>query len=120
MSKKTEELKKTIGLIENQFKRAGLWQRPYVDPPQIKVREEWDEDIQDAAEVLNRVFMVRALPDCSRLFGPVRESSCEAFLHDYTTKMEKVNYARSQVNLLVMDIAMISGIDRGAISKVDE
>jgi hypothetical protein len=115
-----DTLVKTIEKIEKKFKFHGMWGNPYIPPPKIPIRPEWPDDIQKAAEVLNRIFYVRSLPDCSRLFGPVRESAVEAFQHDYNTPMEKVNYARNQLNSLIMDLGIVPGIDKSDLERVSE
>lgn len=114
------EMLKVMGQIEGQFRHHGMWLNPYIPPPKIAIRDDWDEKSQLAAQLLNRIFWVRSMPDCSRLFGPVRESAVDAFLHDYSTGDERVDYARNQLNLLIADIAMVPRIDVSAFSRIEE
>jgi len=115
-----EEVLKLIKDIEHKFRHHGMWGNPYIPPPHIQIRDEWQKEVQLAAECLNRVFFIRSLPDCSRLFGPVRESMIQAFLIDYRTPGERVNFARNQVNLLLSDLALVRGLDITGLSRVDE
>lgn len=115
-----EQLEDAVEKIEKAFKFQGLWQKPYIPPPRIDIQETWDEDTQGAARVLNRLFYIRSLPSCARLFGPVRESAIDAFKHDYPSRSERVNYARNQVNLLISDLPLVRGVDTTALSKVSE
>ena len=110
----------TIEKIEHQFHHHGMWQNPYIPPPKIQILRDWDPDTRGAAEVLNRIFYVRSMPECARLFGPVRESAVEAFQYDYPTASERVNYARNLLNLLISDIAMLPRLDLSDISRVQE
>ena len=114
------EMMEVVGKIEGQFRHHGMWLNPYIPPPRISIREDWDTSTRKAAEILNRIFWIRSLPDCSRLFGPVRESAIEAFLYDYPTPDEKVNYARNQLNLLIADIGMLPRIDKSQFSRIEQ
>ncbi len=114
------EMVKAVERIEGQFRHHGMWLNPYIPPPKIHLREDWDPQTRTAAEILNRIFYIRSMPDCSRLFGPVRESAIEAFLYDYAGAAEKVNYARNQLNLLIADLGMLPRLDKSQLTRVEE
>lgn len=113
------ELIKVLEKIEGQFRHHGMWINPYIPPPKISIRDDWDANSRIAAQVLNRIFYVRSMPDCSRLFGPVRESAVEAFLYDYPNGAERVDYARNQLNLLIADIGMLPRLDKSQFSRIE-
>lgn len=114
------QIEKMMTKVESQFKFHGMWHPPYIPPPRISIRDDWDESTRRAAEVLNRIFFVRSMPDCSRLFGPVRESAVEAFFQDYGTGSERMDYVRNQLNLLIADVSMIKGLDTTSLSRISE
>lgn len=114
------EMVEVVDRIEGQFRHHGMWLNPYIPPPRIPIRDDWDAQTRTAAEILNRIFWIRSVPDCSRLFGPVRESAIEAFLYDYAGPAEKVNYARNQLNLLIADIGMLPRIDKSQLNRIEE
>jgi hypothetical protein len=105
--------------IEGQFRRQALWKRPAKKPPQIQIKEGMDETTAAAAKVLNRIFYIRSLPACARMFGHAKDSAVFAFNHDYKTAGQKVEYARVQLNQLISDIAMIAKIDSGSLTKIE-
>jgi len=114
------ELIDVIEKIEHQFRHHGLWLNPYIPPPKINIRDDWDEGSRVSAEVLNRIFWIRSMPDCSRLFGPVRESAIEAFLYDYGSGAERINYARNQLNLLIADLGLLRSIETSGFTRIQE
>jgi hypothetical protein len=112
-------LKEELGKLEDQLRRHGMWRKPAYPPPEIPIKEDWDEKTKGAAEVLNEVFMVRSMPMCCKMFGRIRDSAVHAFIYDYTTPMERVDYARAQLNRLISDLALLPRIDKAAFSKVE-
>lgn len=114
-----DQMLEVVGKIEGQFRHHGMWLNPYIPPPRIPLREDWDPQTRKAAEILNRIFWIRSLPDCSRLFGPVRESAIEAFLYDHVSPDERADYARSQLNLLIADIGMLPRLDKSQFPRIE-
>jgi hypothetical protein len=54
------------------------------------------------------------------MFGQVQESRVQAFFEDYGTPAERVDYARTQANLLLSDIKLLRGLDLSSISHLEE
>jgi hypothetical protein len=120
MASKAELVLKNVELIEKAFKHHGLWGMPSIPPPQIAIREDWPEDVIIAAKALNKIFYIRSIQACARMFGQVQESRVQAFFEDYGTPAERVDYARSQANLLLSDIKLLRGLDLSSISHLEE
>lgn len=111
-------LKSALKKVEAQLHHHGMW-RPPMHYPHITDDERWDPKTREAAEVLNEVFLIRSMPVCIRMFGPVRESTVMAFKFDYVTPSDRVEFARTQLNRLVADLGMLPRIDRSQLEKVD-
>lgn len=114
-----EKIEAEITKIEGQFRRQALWRRPEKKPPQIPLKEGMDETTEAAAKVLNRIFYIRSLPACSRMFGHAKESAVFAFSHDHQTSGQKVEYARVQLNQLISDIALLPKIDQASLNRIE-
>jgi len=114
-----EKIEVEITKIESQFRRQALWRRPEKKPPKITIKEGMDEATAAAANVMNRIFYVRSLPACARMFGHAKESAVFAFNHDHKTTTQKVEYARVQLNQLISDIAMIAKIDQSTLTRIE-
>jgi len=115
-----EQLTDTITKLEKLFRKNGLWRRPEVRPPVVPIRGSWDETTQEAAKLINRVFHVRCLPACARMFGGVNESAVFAFIHDNKSEREKLDYIKRQVNQLISDVGMLPNMDTSGIFKIEE
>ncbi len=120
MASKAELILKNVELIEKAFRHHGLWGMPAIPPPQIAIREDWSEDVIIAAKALNKIFYIRSIQACARMFGQVQESRVQAFFEDYGTPSERVDYARNQANLLLSDIKLLRGLDLSSISRISE
>jgi hypothetical protein len=108
-----------IAKIETLFKRQGMWRTPTPKPPQIHIDDNWDDNTRGAAEVCNRIWWVRSLPDFARLFGSVRAQTVMSFQYDYPSASDKLNFAKNQLNLLIMDMKMVPRIDTSQLNKVE-
>ncbi|MCG3196400.1 MAG: hypothetical protein HUU16_06655 [Candidatus Omnitrophica bacterium] len=112
-------LRAELAKLEGQLRRHGFWKKPAYPPPQITIPEGWDATTKAAAEVLNQVFEIRMMPMCCKMFGRVPDSAVMAFNHDYTTPLERLDYARAQLNRLIADAGMLPRVDRAAFSRVE-
>jgi len=117
---KVDEVMKNVDSIEKTIRFHGMWGNPYIPPPQIQIREDWSDEVLIAAKALNKMFFIRSLPMCSRMFGPVRESQIQAFFEDYITAAEKIDYARIQANLLLADLKLIRGLDFRGLTSIGD
>jgi hypothetical protein len=104
--------------VEDQLRHQGMW-RPPPHFPQLTFDDRWDPLTKEAAEILNRVFLIRSMACCVKMFGPVRESSVQAFKYDYVTPRDRLEYARNSLNRLIADLGMLPRIDRTQLMKVD-
>ena len=90
-----DELLDAVKLLEKQFRFHGMWTSPTGMVPKLKIDSKWDKDTRDAAEAMNRIAVVRCLPDCERFFGAFRPSALDAFKQDYLTGSERLAYVTS-------------------------
>jgi len=104
--------------VERQLRRHAMFRKPDRPPPHIPITERFDEMSRQAAEIANRVFYIRSLPACSKMFGPVSESQVVSFLHDCQSTRDRVEFARNQLNNLISDLGLIPRIDHSAFEKV--
>ena len=68
--------------------------------------------MREAAEVLNRILLIRSLPTLHRLFGPARETSVQAFYWDHLTLGERQYYVRQQLKRLLADLELLPHFHR--------
>ncbi|GMV64896.1 MAG: hypothetical protein KJ050_16520 [Candidatus Omnitrophica bacterium] len=112
-------LRMALKKVEDQLHHQGMWKLPDRTPPQIFIDERWDPKTREVADVLNEVFLIRSMPVCVKMFGPVRDSTVQAFKYDYVTPIDRMEYARSQLNRLIADLGMLPRIDRTQLMKVE-
>ena len=115
MASEVEKYMKIVEQIEKQFRHHGIWVNPEIMPPQVRAHDDWDNDMKMAATVLNRIFMVRSLPTVSRLFGPVRESSCDEFETDCSSLTERTECVKRNLRRLVADLDILPQFDKSMI-----
>lgn len=114
-----KDLMEAITMMEKQFRYQGMWQPPADGVPKIKISKKWDAESVAAAEAINRMCVIKMLPDCARFFGSVQDSFLEAFKYDYITGPERMTYATIQFNRLRADIGILPRLDLGAIPKLE-
>jgi len=106
---------KVMDQIEHQFRFHGLWLAPECEYPRIRIRERWSPKVKKLAEILNRIFYIKALPDVCRLYGPPKEEDRMEFLYDSTTLEYRIEYVENLLKRLIDELELLPQFDRTVI-----
>jgi hypothetical protein len=118
MKSYTEQVEKELKKIESAIHRHGFWRPPAGIPVGARLSGRVTPETEAVGRLMNRIFFIRCLPFCARIFGPAKSSTAQAFVRECKSDRDKMEFVRVQLNQLISDLQALGLFRNPPLEKI--